>query len=70
MMDEIDVWLMRLNDAICSRERATLREYTLLLIPHSREEPIQASVNGKPVPPDVPIGVLVEDAISGREWAR
>jgi hypothetical protein len=66
MMDEIDTALLRLNDAICSRERATRREYTLLLIPHSREEPIQASVNGKPAPADVPIWLLVGLAVGER----
>ena len=41
--------LTALNDEICSFERATAREYTLLLIPHSPDEVVFVSRNGKPL---------------------
>jgi hypothetical protein len=66
-MDEIEALLLNLNDAICSRERATRREYTLLLIPHHRDEPIRASVNGKPALDVAPVETLYELAMGERE---
>lgn len=44
--------LTRLNDELCSFERATGREYTLILVPHSPDEKIHMSQSGKPLPPD------------------
>lgn len=35
-------------DAICSWERATGREITVLVIPHTADEPIAVSTSGKP----------------------
>lgn len=47
--------LVQLNDALCSFERVTGREYLLLLVPESPEEKIHMSNNGKPLPPDFDI---------------
>jgi len=47
---ECEAALVRLNDALCSFERATGREYTLILIPESSDEPIHVSLSGKPYP--------------------
>ena len=41
--------LLRLNDEICSFERETGREYTLILIPRSLDEEIHISQSGKPL---------------------
>lgn len=42
--------LIKLNDALCSWERGTNRQYTLILIPLSPDERIVVSQNGKPLP--------------------
>lgn len=42
-----------LSQEICSFERSTGRQYTLVVIPHNSSEPIMVSVNGKPVGPEV-----------------
>jgi len=42
--------LIKLNDALCSWERDTNRQYTLILIPLSPDERIIISENGKPLP--------------------
>lgn len=56
-----------LNDAICSYERDTYREYTLLLVPHSpHDEAIAVSINGKPVLGQDP-RFLLDDALTARE---
>ena len=47
---ECESALVRLNDALCSFERATGREYTLILVPESPDESIRMSQNGKPLP--------------------
>lgn len=44
--------LIKLNDALCSWERNTNRQYTLILIPLSPDERIVISENGKPLPED------------------
>lgn len=44
--------LVRLNDETASFERATGREYTLILVPHASDEKIHMSQSGKPLPPD------------------
>jgi hypothetical protein len=44
--------LTKLNDALCSFERATGREYTLILVPESPDEKVHISQSGKPLPPD------------------
>jgi len=44
--------LVRLNDALCSFERMTGREYTLVLVPESPDEKIHMSQSGKPLPED------------------
>ena len=49
---ECEAALTKLNDALCSFERATGREYTLILVPESLDEPIHVSQSGKPLPPD------------------
>ncbi len=38
-----------LNDALCSLERSTNREYTLMLIPRQPDELCSFSQNGKPL---------------------
>ena len=50
--NDVDHKLLQLNDAICSFERTTSREYTLVLIPHDPAEKGHVSVNGKPVTGD------------------
>jgi hypothetical protein len=47
---ECESALIRLNDALCSFERATEREYTLILVPESPDEKIHMSQSGKPLP--------------------
>lgn len=47
---ECESALIRLNDALCSFERVTGREYTLILIPKSPDEKIHISQSGKPLP--------------------
>ncbi len=47
-----DQALIKLNDALCSWERSTNRQYTLILIPLSPDERIVVSENGKPLPED------------------
>lgn len=41
--------LLRLDDAICERERDAGRGHTLILIPHDRREEVHISLDGKPV---------------------
>ena len=47
---ECEAALIRLNDALCTFERATGREYTLILVPESPDEKIHMSQSGKPLP--------------------
>ncbi|MDD5340824.1 MAG: hypothetical protein PHC97_00070 [Patescibacteria group bacterium] len=49
---EVERTIIRLNDEVCSFERSTGREYTILLIPHDSLEQVMMSQNGKPLPPD------------------
>jgi len=49
---ECEAALVRLNDALCSFERTTGRQYTLLLVPETPDERIHMSHNGKPLPLD------------------
>ena len=53
MDGECEEALIRLNDALCSFERATDRQYALLLIPEAPDEQIFISHNGKPIPEDM-----------------
>lgn len=54
--------LIQLNDALCTFERATGREYTLVLVPHTPDEEVHISHSGKPLPVDSmrmsPTGVI------------
>jgi len=50
--EECEAALVRLNDALCSFERATDRECTLILVPVEPDENIHMSQSGKPLPPD------------------
>lgn len=50
MDKEVEAAYIRLNDALCSWERATDRGATLILIPHMPDEDIQVSIDGKPAP--------------------
>lgn len=47
--DEVNHALVVLNDAICSFNRATGREYGLVLRPSSPDEVLYVSIDGKPV---------------------
>jgi len=47
---ECESALVRLNDALCSFERATGREYILILVPERPDEQIHISQSGKPWP--------------------
>lgn len=49
---DVEQALIHLNDALCSWERATGRESTLILIPHNPDEKIVISQSGKPLPLD------------------
>lgn len=49
MSDAINRALLVLNDEICSFNRLTGREYTVVLRPSSPDEVLHASVDGKPV---------------------
>lgn len=40
---------IRLLDVICSWERATGREMTLILIPWNVDDPVVVSISGKPI---------------------
>ncbi len=46
-----DAALTQLDDAICSYERATGREYVLIIIPHSADEKVVVTLSGKPLSP-------------------
>lgn len=61
--------IIRLNDALCSFERITEREYTLILVPHSSDEKIMMSQSGKPLPPDfnMPPGQILSMAMEARK---
>lgn len=45
--------LVKLDDALCTFERATNREYTLILVPESPDEEIYMSQSGKPLSKDL-----------------
>lgn len=45
--------LVKLDDALCTFERATSREYTLILVPKSPDEEIYMSQSGKPLSKDL-----------------
>ncbi len=47
---ECEQALIKLNDALCSWERDTGRESTLILVPDSSDESIVMSQSGKPLP--------------------
>ncbi len=47
---ECEQALIRLNGALCSWERSTGRDSTLILVPESLDEPIVMSQSGKPLP--------------------
>lgn len=63
---------IELNDALCTFERATDRQYLLILIPESSDEDIVISQSGKPLPPgfDMPPEELVKNTIELREKDR
>ena len=44
--------LVRLNDELCTFERNTGLEYTLILVPRAPDERIHMSQSGKPLSPD------------------
>lgn len=46
---DCDSALIRLNDAICTFERDTGREYLLVLIPIQVDEEVHVSQDGKPL---------------------
>lgn len=47
---ECDQAMLRLMDALCTWERGTGRESTLILIPHAQDEKIVTAQNGKVLP--------------------
>ena len=47
--------IMKLHDALCSFTRATAKDYTLILVPHSPDEQVVMSLSGKQVPSDFDI---------------
>lgn len=64
MPTDIATALRHLEDLLCERERGTGRAYTLVLVPHSNDEPVHISLNGKPTEPqwDVSAARVVEVA--------
>ena len=64
---EITRALLNLNDRVCSFERDTGRKYTLILIPHSKDEDIQISQDGKPIPDNITPQQFLELALQDRE---
>ena len=48
--EECEAALIRLNDALCTFERATRRQYTLILVPESPDEKIHMFQSGKSLP--------------------
>lgn len=64
IMNSVDHSLMRLNDAICQRERDGGAGHTLVLVPHDPAEPVRVSLDGKPV--DVSIERAIEVAFIAR----
>jgi len=63
---ECDAAFIRLNDALCSFERATSRDYTLILVPETPDEKIQMSLSGKPIPSDFDPKETLEAALQRR----
>ncbi|MFA5925484.1 MAG: hypothetical protein WC831_00990 [Parcubacteria group bacterium] len=59
---ECDAALIRLNDALATFERATGREYTLILVPQTLDEKIHVSQSGKPLPQD--FGMSPEEVLA------
>jgi hypothetical protein len=45
---DVDLALLRLNDAICALERANGGTHTLILLPHDHRRPVHVSLDGKP----------------------
>lgn len=45
---EVDLALLRLNDALCALERANGGSHTLILLPHDHRKPVHVSMDGKP----------------------
>ncbi|MBN1325794.1 hypothetical protein JW977_02330 [Candidatus Falkowbacteria bacterium] len=66
---DVEQALIRLNDALCSWERATGRESTLILVPHIRDEKIVISQSGKPLPLDSDLEpeLMLANAMSARK---
>lgn len=50
---EIANAIRQLNDLILARNRASGRNYTLIMIPHSADEDLVQTLDGKPIPPDI-----------------
>lgn len=66
---QCEMALIRLNDALCTFERNTGREYTLMLIPKAQDERIHMSQSGKPLPSDFDMSPqqIFENAMQERE---
>ena len=47
---DFELAMLRLNDAIARLERMSDRQYTLILVPHTSNESIMISQDGKPLP--------------------
>lgn len=63
---EIAVALSRLNDLILARNRSSGRSYTLVLIPHSQDEELVQTLDGKPIPTDISPFVALNAAVIER----
>lgn len=66
MVLDIEIAWRRLNDAICQWERETGRSYTAILVPHSDDEPVKMTLDGKPVLVSVTPERALEVAMASR----
>lgn len=58
---EIDIALLRLNDALCALERANGGSHTLVLLPHDHRKPVHVSLDGKPQDLKMLVPTVAED---------
>ncbi len=66
MDDQVDRAYLSLMDAICSWERATGRDVTVVMIPHAPDERVQMSCGGKPMGEFTDARDAVDAALSER----
>lgn len=58
--EEIDRAHVRLMDAVCSWERTTGRNITILVLPHDGDEPVAVSTGGKPWTRDLQLSDVLQ----------